>query len=129
MQKIIILTLVACLLPYIFALIAKILGRFSRQDNRNPREFLANLHGKAARANATQLNSFEGLPMLIAGVGFAVYNLAPESLIIYLLQMYLVFRIIFAFCYIYDWSILRSVVWFLALFSNIMLFVLAYLVY
>ena len=38
---IILMIIVACLLPYVFTLIAKSKGGFQAKDNQNPREFLA----------------------------------------------------------------------------------------
>jgi len=48
------LIIIACLLPYVFAVVAKMAGGFKREDNQNPREFLAKTTGLAARANAVQ---------------------------------------------------------------------------
>jgi uncharacterized MAPEG superfamily protein len=36
---IILILIVACLLPYVFTLIAKAKGGFQAKDNQNPREF------------------------------------------------------------------------------------------
>ena len=65
---IILIIIVACLLPYVFTLIAKSKGGFQAKDNQNPREFLAKTTGLAARANAVQQNSFESLPLFIAAI-------------------------------------------------------------
>ena len=56
---IIYLILIACLLPYVFTILAKVTGGFKPRDNQNPRDFLAKTTGLAARANAVQQNSFE----------------------------------------------------------------------
>jgi hypothetical protein len=63
---IIYLILIACLLPYVFTIIAKKTAGFRAKDNQHPREFLAKTTGLAARANAAQQNSFESLPLFIA---------------------------------------------------------------
>lgn len=65
--------LIACLLPIVCAWIAKQKGfgkprREGGFDNHNPRQWLANLQGLPARAHAAQMNSFEALPLFIAGV-------------------------------------------------------------
>ena len=65
---IIYLILIACLMPYVFTIIAKIAAGFNVKDNQNPREFLAKSTGLAARANAAQQNSFESLPLFIASI-------------------------------------------------------------
>src|SRR4029079_17765548 len=48
--------LIAGLLPYVAAALAKTGGNF---DNANPRDWLAKQEGMRRRANAAQLNSFE----------------------------------------------------------------------
>ena len=55
---IIYLILIACLLPYVFAMIAKKTAGFKAKDNQHPRDFLAKTTGLAARGNAAQQNSF-----------------------------------------------------------------------
>jgi uncharacterized MAPEG superfamily protein len=78
--------LVACLLPIACAGIAKSKGfgkprREGGFDNRNPRQWLASLQGWQARANAAQQNSFETLPIFIAGVLVAERMSASQSLV------------------------------------------------
>ncbi len=65
---IIYLILIACLLPYVFTIIAKKTAGFRAKDNQHPREFLSKTTGLAAHANAAQQNSFESLPLFIAAI-------------------------------------------------------------
>ena len=63
----------AAVLPIVCAGLAKSKGfgkprRAGGYDNHNPRAWLAGLSGWQARANAAQANSFEALPLFIAGV-------------------------------------------------------------
>lgn len=116
---------VACMLPYVWAIIAKKLGGFGASDNQNPRAFLAKLDGMAARANAVQANSFEGLPIFLAGVWVASYCFVPQVLINGYAWGYVVLRVLFGVCYLANWAILRSVVWALSLACSLMLYVLA----
>jgi len=51
---IILMIIVACLLPYVFTLIAKSKGGFQAKDNQNPREFLAKTTGLSARCLSLQ---------------------------------------------------------------------------
>lgn len=111
---IIYLILVACLLPYVFAMIAKIAGGFTAQDNQNPREFLARTTALAARANAAQANSFEGLPLFIAAILMAEYMVIPQQTIMNLGIAYLLFRVLFGLCYLFNFATLRSIFWLLA---------------
>lgn len=118
---IIYLILAACLLPYVFAMIAKMVGGFKAKDNQNPREFLAKTTGLAARANAAQQNSFESLPLFIAAILMAEYMVVPQSVVMSLGIAYLVLRILYGICYLANWAMLRSIIWLLSLLCPIFL--------
>ena len=57
--------LIAGLLPYAWALVAKLGAPY---DNHRPREVLAHAQGHRKRANWAQANAFESLPLFIAAV-------------------------------------------------------------
>lgn len=118
------LILIACLLPYLFAVIAKMAGGFKSEDNQNPRAFLANTTGLAARANAAQQNSFESLPLFIAAILLAEYMVIPQFIIMTFGIAYLVFRLLYGLCYMANWATLRSIVWLLSLLCPICLLLL-----
>lgn len=109
------LIIIACLLPYVFTVVAKMSGGFKREDNQNPREFLAKTTGLAARANAVQQNSFESLPLFIAAVLMAEYMVIPQVVVMMFGIAYIVLRIIYGICYLANWATLRSIVWMLSL--------------
>lgn len=109
------LIIIACLLPYVFTVVAKMAGGFKREDNQNPREFLAKTTGLAARANAAQQNSFESLPLFIAAVLMAEYMVIPQVVVMMFGIAYIVLRIIYGICYLANWATLRSIVWMLSL--------------
>ncbi|MBP8006049.1 MAG: MAPEG family protein [Acinetobacter sp.] len=121
---IILIIIVACLLPYVFTLIAKSKGGFQAKDNHNPREFLARATGLSARANAVQQNSFESLPLFIAAILMAEYMVIPERFILTLGWAYIVFRVIYGICYLANLATLRSIIWFFSLLCPIFLFVI-----
>lgn len=123
MEGIIYLILIACLLPYVFAILAKVLGGFKAEDNQNPRDFLAHTTGLAARANAVQQNSFESLPLFIAAVLIAEYLVVAQFIIMMFGIAYIVLRIIYGICYLANWSTLRSVVWVMSMACPILLLV------
>ncbi|EZQ03895.1 MULTISPECIES: MAPEG family protein [unclassified Acinetobacter] len=123
-EGVIYLILIACLLPYLFTVIAKIAGGFKGQDNQNPREFMSKTTGLAARANAAQQNSFESLPLFIAAVLMAEYMVVQQQLVILLGSAYIVLRIIYGICYLCNWATLRSIVWFLSMLCPILLLLL-----
>ena len=121
---IIMIILVACLLPYVFTLIAKSKGRFQVKDNQNPREFLTKVTGLSARANAVQQNSFESLPLFIAAILMAEYMVVPQSIIMLLGIAYLALRLIYGICYLANIATLRSIIWFLSMACPIYLLIL-----
>ncbi|WP_347474103.1 MAPEG family protein [Acinetobacter thermotolerans] len=121
---IIYLILAACLLPYVFTMIAKKAGGFKAKDNQNPRDFLAQTTGVAKRANAVQQNSFESLPLFIAAILMAEYLVMPQSLIMTFGIGYLVFRVLYGICYLANWATLRSIMWLLSMLCPITLLLL-----
>ena len=121
---IIYLILIACLLPYVFTILAKVTGGFKPRDNQNPRDFLAKTTGLAARANAVQQNSFESLPLFIAAVLMAEYMVVPQVIIMKLGIAYIVLRIIYGICYLLNLATLRSSIWFLSMACPIYLLIL-----
>jgi len=121
---IIYLILIACLLPYVFTVIAKKTAGFKGRDNQNPRDFLAKTTGLAARANAAQQNSFESLPLFIAAILMAEYMVVPQTLIMTFGIAYIVLRIVYGICYLANWATLRTIVWTLSLLCPICLLLL-----
>ena len=119
--------LLACLLPIICAGIAKSRGfgkprRDGGFDNRNPRQWLENLQGWQARAHAAQLNSFEALPVFIAGVLVAQRLNASQAVVNGLALAFVLLRIGFIGAYLADRANLRSILWLLALSCSVALF-------
>nr|MBF0682295.1 MAPEG family protein [Pseudomonas sp.] len=119
--------LVACLLPIACAGIAKFksFGKPRRNggfDNNNPRQWLAGLQGWQARANAAQMNSFEALPIFIAGVLVAEHLQASQALINGLALAFIAARIGYIGAYLADKANLRSILWALGLVCCIALF-------
>lgn len=111
--------LAAALLPIVCVGIAKG-GQFGKPrskggyDNHDPRAWLAKQTGYRARANAAQANSFEALPLFIAGVLIAQQTLARQSLVDALAVAFVGLRVLYIAMYVGDRQAARSVVWFLA---------------
>lgn len=108
--------LVACLLPIACAWIAKSKGfgkprREGGFDNHNPRQWLGNLQGWQARAHAAQMNSFESLPLFIAGVLVAERMQASQSLVDGLALAFVAARGGYIGAYLTDRANLRSILW------------------
>lgn len=119
--------IVACLLPVVCAGIAKSRGFGKRRsdggfDNHNPRAWLAKLSGWQARANAAQENSFEALPLFIAGVLAAQQMGANQERVDMLALSFLLFRVSFIGLYLADWATLRTLAWTAALACSVGLF-------
>ncbi|MDN3543823.1 MAG: MAPEG family protein [Roseateles asaccharophilus] len=114
--------LVACVLPIVCAGLAKSKGFGKRRreggyDNNNPREWMARLSGWQARANAAQANSFEALPLFIAGVLAAQQLGAEQARVDMLALSFITFRLIYIGLYLADQAPLRSLAWAAGFFS------------
>jgi uncharacterized MAPEG superfamily protein len=119
--------LIACLLPIVCAGIAKWKGfgvsrRDGGFDNHNPRQWLARLDGWQARANAAQHNSFEALPIFIAGVLIAQAHGAASNTIDALAVVFVLARVAYIATYLADRANLRTLCWVVALGCAIALF-------
>jgi len=116
--------LVASLLPIACAGIAK-WGRFrlprsqGGYDNVDPRAWLARQTDWRARANAAQANSFEALPFFIGAVVIAHQLGAPQGLLDILAFLFVVLRLVYILLYVAGQASARSLVWMLALATNI----------
>ncbi len=115
--------LAAIVMPYIWTVTAK--ASAPKFDNNQPREWLAKLQGKGARAHAAQLNSFEAMPGFIAAVIIAHLAGAPQHQVDLLAVNFVVLRLFYGYLYIVDQATLRSVIWALALACVVALFVIS----
>ncbi|AZC25541.1 MULTISPECIES: MAPEG family protein [Pseudomonas] len=108
--------LIAIFLPYLGTAVAKGTGRYGLRDNHDPRDFLDGLEGVARRANAAQLNSFEVTPAFAAAVLVAhVAGNAQLVTINVLAVLFITSRLLYIICYLADWAVLRSLVWFVGM--------------
>ncbi|MFG6440334.1 MAPEG family protein [Roseateles sp. LKC17W] len=119
--------LVACVLPIVCAGLAKSKGFGKRRrdggfDNHAPREWLARLQGWQARANAAQANSWEALPVFIAGLVVAHQHQAAQASVDALAAGFIAARLAFIGLYLADQAWLRSVVWVAGLAACVALF-------
>lgn len=117
---------VASLLPFVFALLAKVAGGFDfKRDNANPRAFLAQTKGMSARLNAVQANSFESLPIFLASVLVAMHCFVPQAVVNVLAWLYVLLRIIYGLAYAFNMATFRSLIWGLSMFCCLWLFYFA----
>jgi uncharacterized MAPEG superfamily protein len=114
--------LIAGLMPLAAVAVAKIDKTY---DNNNPRDWLARRDGRAKRANAAHLNSFEAFPLFAAGVLVATMLNVKGATIDTLAIIFVVARIGYIWCYISDYATARSLVWFVGMGASIGLFAAA----
>lgn len=116
--------LVAALLPYVAAYIAKI-GSFGLRDNQSPRDWMSRQASWRVRALAAQNNSFEGLPFFIGAVVIAHQLGAAQARLDVLAAAYVLMRIVYIALYIRGFGTARSAVWALAFALNIAILFIA----
>ncbi|NCT85121.1 MAG: hypothetical protein GXC94_18390 [Comamonadaceae bacterium] len=119
--------LVACLLPIGCAGLAKSKGFGRRRrdggfDNHRPREWLARLDGWQARAHAAQGNSWEALPIFIAGLVVAQQHQAAQATVDLLALGFIAARLAYIALYVADQASLRSLLWAAGMAASIALF-------
>jgi uncharacterized MAPEG superfamily protein len=119
--------LVACALPIVCAGLAKSKGFGKRRrdggfDNNQPREWLARLDGWQARANAAQANSWEALPIFIAGLFVAHQHQAAQGTVDALAVGFVAARLAYVGLYLADRASLRSLLWIAGLAACVALF-------
>ena len=119
--------LIALILPYISTVVAKAsAGGFTPKHNHDPRAFLANVQGMAKRANNAQQNGFEITPAFAAAVIIAhLAGGAEQGLLDQMAIAFVISRLLYTLCYVADWAMLRSLVWFVGLGLIVGLFVVS----
>ncbi len=100
--------LVAVLLPYVMAALAKSGGGI---DNRQPRSGLDGLQGWRRRADWAQRNHFEALPAFAAGVLVAELAHAPQPWIDGLAVLFVLLRLAYSVAYLLDRAAARTACW------------------
>lgn len=119
--------LIAIVLPYLATVTAKVVGGgFSPKYNHDPRAMLDSLTGRARRAHNAQLNGFEVTPAFAAAVIIAhQIGVAGQAVIDQIAVAFVVSRVLYLLCYVFDWAPLRSLVWFVGMGLIVSLFVLS----
>ncbi|MEE1889981.1 MAPEG family protein [Pseudomonas carassii] len=119
--------LIALLLNPLCALVAKVAsGRFGLRDNHDPRAFLDTLSGLPRRAHAAQQNGYEAFPAFAAAVLVAdIVGNAEQVTQDVLGVMYITSRLLYIICYLADWAVLRSLVWFVGMALIVSFFVVS----
>ncbi len=113
--------LAAALLPILTTGLAKGLG--GSYDNHDPRGRALAYDGAAKRAHAAHQNGFEAFPFFAIAVIFAQMKGGPGGAIDALALAFVLLRIGYVGAYVADRATLRSVLWSLAFFAAIAIFV------
>ena len=113
--------LVAILLPIVTTGMAK--WGASGMDNNRPREWQQTLTGWRQRALWAHRNHFEALPGFAAAVLVATVTHANPTTVNWLAGIWVVFRCAYTACYITDRATLRSVMFGVAFFCVVGLFI------
>ncbi|MGL4239576.1 MAG: MAPEG family protein [Beijerinckiaceae bacterium] len=113
--------LLAALLPVVSAGIAKSAG--GAYDNADPRGRASSYEGLAKRAHAAHLNGFEAFPLFAAAVLVAELKGGPRGMVDALAVVYISARVGYVGLYLLDKPALRSLVWAIAFFCAIAIFV------
>lgn len=122
-DTVVLAVLIAGLLPFICAVVAKWGGR--GYDNHNPREWLAHQDGYRSRANAAQQNSFEAFPFFAVGVVLAALGGADGDAMEMASWVFVAARVAYIVCYVKDLATLRSLMWLVGWVATIYLYVQA----
>jgi len=101
--------LIAALLPYVLALVAKTSA--PGFNNRNPRAWLAKGDYRVQRANAAHLNAFEAFAPFAAGVLMAQAAGVYHHRIALLALGFVAMRIAHGVFYVADVPLARSLAW------------------
>lgn len=103
--------LIAVLLPYLWAVIAKTSA--PNYNNRDPRGWLAKQDNpRVRRADSAQKNSFEAFPAFAASVFMAQLAGVDPQRIGWLALGFVVFRVLYGIFYLANNHSMRSTVWF-----------------
>lgn len=117
--------LIGAFMPILFTGIAKFTGprKLWLKENHSPREFLETVEGVQKRAHYAQLNGFEAFPPFAAGVIIAYLAGAATGIINFLAVAWVLFRLVYGWCYLTDRATLRSIIWAVAALCVVGLFV------
>ncbi len=123
--------LIMAILPIVCAGLAKQAGFGKRRrdggyDNLDPRPWLAQQTGFAARANAAQANTFEALPFFFAAVLVAHQLGALQIRLDILAVVFVVLRLIYIMMYVAGLAKMRSLVWTAAFLVNIAILLIGF---
>jgi uncharacterized MAPEG superfamily protein len=120
MATLIICLFIAVLLPYVAKVpMVYAIRREGTYDNHHPRAQQASLKGFGARAVAAHQNSFESLILFSTAVLTALATHHVTKGVQIIAVIYIVSRLLYNIFYVMDWAALRSLIWFISVFSSL----------
>jgi len=109
----------ALLLPFIAKIpLAFAMNKQGGYDNKHPREQQAGLTGFGARALAAHQNAFESLIIFTPAILLAITSNHTGEFIQQLALLHVIARVFYHIFYLYNISILRSILWAVAIISS-----------
>ncbi len=112
--------LAAAILPLMTTGLAKALG--GSYNNHDPRGTAMSYEGVARRAHAAHQNGFEAFPFFAVAVLLAEMKGGPSGTIDALALAFVLLRVGYVGAYVTDRAALRSVLWSLAFFTAVAIF-------
>ena len=110
---------IALLLPFIAKIpLAVAMKKQGQYDNNHPRAQQEKLEGKGARALAAHQNSFESLIIFAPAILLAIISQPDNAFITQLAIIHIIARIFYNLLYVYNLATLRSLAWFIGIFSS-----------
>jgi uncharacterized MAPEG superfamily protein len=91
-------------------------------DNAQPRAWIDKQEGVKRRAYYAHQNGLEAIPIFAAAVIIAHQMHAQQSTIDSLAIIFIITRVLYTLCYLYDKAALRSLMWFSGLVCTIAIF-------
>lgn len=120
--------LILLFLNWFCSVYAKKVGGFSFEaNNAQPRDFLAQTTGKAARAHAAQQNGHEIFAPYAATVIIAhATGEASQAVMNFWAAVFILSRMAFIWAYVQDKAMLRSLIWTAGFLAIVALFIAAF---
>lgn len=114
-------------LPIFCSVYAKKKAGMGAEENHDPRRFLQQAEGAAARAHAAQNNSYEIFAPFAAAVIIAhLTGEAGQGAVNFWAGAFLISRIAYIYCYIADKALARSIIFCIGLLCIVALFAAAF---
>jgi uncharacterized MAPEG superfamily protein len=124
MFNIVIPVMLAGAMPYLLTFAAKA-GAFTPADNHQTRQWQSTLTSWRQRAHWAHLNSFEAFPLFAAAAILSYLGSPGSTVAPFAAWGFVAARLVYTGCFMADLASLRSLVWFVGLACDFVLFLTA----